>query len=398
MKILFIIPSYEPAWGFGGTVTATVNLCKELVKKGHDVTVFTLNADADGSFLNVETNKEQIRDGVKVWYFSCNILPKKSFYSSNLIKKLKNSIKEFDIVNMSAIWQFLGYKAYKICKKNNIPYIVTPHSSLMKHAFYNIGNQVIKQLYWNLFGKKVVFNAIALHYLSYGEYEESKDIANNNNFFIVPNGIDIDKYKINENKKNDIRKKYNIKNDEILLLYLGRIHSKKNIDLILKSLPVLLENNIEFKFMIVGNIEEKLYYNDLLNIIRNLKLKEYVIWIGAVKNNEVKYYYSSSDLMVLPSKIEGVSMALTEAMANALPLFISNRVANYKEIEKDNCGIVVEPILNDVKYKLLECLKNKEKLRLLGKNALISVKGRYSIDKVVKNMIKEYEKIVKNQK
>jgi glycosyltransferase involved in cell wall biosynthesis len=394
MKILFIIPSYEPAWGFGGTVTATVNLCTQLSKDGHDVTVYTTNADADGSYLPIEPNCEHIRNGVKVCYFECNVMPKRAFYSSKLIAQLENTIQHFDIVNMSAIWQFLGYAAYKICKKYNIPYIVTPHSSLMKHAFFGIGNQWIKQLYWNLFGKKVIQDATAIHYLSEGEYTESKDIAKNDRFFIVPNGIHIDDYQVDVESKNMIRSKYNISENTFLILFLGRIHSKKNIDLVMKSLPMLKEQSVDFKFLIVGNTEEEWYLDNLKEIEKDLKLESDILWIGKIENAEVKYYYASSDVMVLPSKLEGVSMALTESMVQGLPLLISNRVANYKEIEIDQCGIVVEPNFESTKQALLKLSTNVLFCKELGNNAISSVNKRYAIEAVAKAMVENYKSLV----
>ena len=108
MKVLQVVPSYEPAWAFGGTVTATSNLCRALAKKGIDVTVYTTNADGKGGYLDVPLNESVDLSGVKVWYFHCDLFPKKAFYSRGLVKKLDETIENFDLVDMSAMWQFIS--------------------------------------------------------------------------------------------------------------------------------------------------------------------------------------------------------------------------------------------------------------------------------------------------
>jgi glycosyltransferase involved in cell wall biosynthesis len=297
---------------------------------------------------------------------------------------------------MSAIWQFIGYKAYKACKKNDIPYVVTPHSSLMKHAFYDIGNTFIKSLYWRIFGKVVVDNAASIHYLSKGERLESDEFTKGE-YFIVPNGIVVDQYKVDILDRNKARLENGIKESEFLILHLGRIHSKKNIEYTIASLPELIQMNDKVRFIIVGNIENREYYLSLKKLAKDYNVEKYIIWKDQIPNNEVKYYYSSANLMVLPSKIEGVSMALTESMVQGLPLLISNRVANYREIESDECGIVVDPTLEATKKALINIVSKKIDLNKMSSNSYNSVVTRYKIEQVASRMLSEYKKILQKK-
>src|SRR6266496_3119649 len=68
MKILFIIPSYKPAYIYGGTTVVVSLLAESLASHGHQVTVYTTTANGKNE-LEVETGKEIIIDGVKVFYF-----------------------------------------------------------------------------------------------------------------------------------------------------------------------------------------------------------------------------------------------------------------------------------------------------------------------------------------
>ncbi|MEM5831157.1 MAG: glycosyltransferase [Candidatus Aenigmatarchaeota archaeon] len=393
MKVLHVIPSYEPAWRFGGTVTATSNLCRALAKKGIDVTVYTTDADGKGGYLDVPLNEPLDLGGVKVWYFHCDLLPKDAFYSRGLAKKLKETVKDFDIVHVSAIWQWIQVNVYKACKKQNKPYIVTPHSSLMNYAF-KFGPKLNKKIYWKLFGKKTIKKASAIHFLCEGEREGSRSLCKDVTSFILPNGIDVNKFK-RENKKGSLlRDKLGIPQEAIVLLFLGRIHPKKQIEYIIKSIPEILKYKKDVFFLIVGPIEDENYYNKLKVLLNTLKVSSNVIWIGSVKNEEVIEYYCASNIMVLPSIVEGISMAAIEAMCASLPLLVSNRVANWHEIEEDKAGVIVNPNFAEVCEALLRLCLNPELIKRLSINARKSAEKRYDINKVADLMIKAYEDVL----
>jgi len=394
MKVLHVIPSYEPAWAFGGTVTATVNLCRGLAKKGVDVTVYTTDADGKGGYLDVPLNEPVDLGGVKVWYFHCDLLPKKAFYSRALSQKLKDTIKNFDLVYVSAIWQWIAVDVYKECKRKDKPYIVTPHSSLMKYAF-NFGPRYKKIIYWKLFGEKTIKNASAVQFLCEGEREESSMFCKKVQSFVVPNGIDPSKFKKEKDKKSTmLREKLGIPQEAVILLFLGRIHPKKQIEFIIESLPYILKHKEDVYFLIVGPVEDNNYDNKLKELVNKLNLNLNIIRVGPVKSEEVVDFYFESNIMVLPSTVEGISMSLTESMFASLPLLISNRIANWHEVAEDKAGIIVEPNFQSVCDALLKVCVNPELLKQLSINARKSAEKRYDINKVTDLMIMAYEDVL----
>ena len=394
MKILFVIPSYEPAWAFGGTVTATVNLCRALVRKGVDVSVYTTNADGKGGYLDVPLNKPVDLGGVKVWYFRCDFIVNKAFHSKDLTYKFKETVKEFDIVDVSAIWQLIQVYVSKICGKYGVPYVVTPHSSLMEPSFKEVGNQLLKNLYWRMFAKHSIKCATALRFLSQGEREFSENYSLNTPSFIVPNGLDI-LYVFNKIKnfnKQKLREEIGVDLNTVMLLYLGRIHPKKNLDIIINSLNLIKDKN--FHLYIIGPVEDKNYFIRLRKLIKDYDLKHKIKWLPPVEHEKVFYFYFLSDLFLLPSRSEGVSMAITEAQLCGLPILISNRVANWKEIQEDKAGIIIEPNISDLLKYLDEIIQSPNILSGLSDNARKSAEKRYDINKVADLMIKAYEDIL----
>jgi glycosyltransferase involved in cell wall biosynthesis len=389
LKVLYVIPSYEPAWAFGGTVTATSQLCRGLANQGVDISVYTTNANGKSGHLAVPLNEPIELGGVKVTYFHCDFRASKAFYSSDLSNKLKETVKDFDIVHVSAIWQFIQVNVYKACKRNNIPYIVTPNGSFRIYPWKQ--NVLKKRLFWYLFGKQTVKNANAIHFTTEAEREDSfltvpflRQIPN----FIVPNGIQIHR----DISKRDIRKELGISNEKFLVLYLGRIHRIKGIEFLFKALEKLKDSDI--CFLIVGPEEDKEYIIDLKKLSESLNINKKIIWHDGVSREEVWNYYDCVDLYVLLSYSENFALTVAEAMSCGLPVLISNNVGIQKEVQEDNAGFVVNQNVDEIAVVLKKCTESRDLLKQLSQNARKSVENRYDINKVADLMVKAYEDIL----
>ena len=118
---------------------------------------------------------------------------------------------------------------------HNKKYIITPHASLMQWWMDKIGNPIIKKLYMKFIESYTISNASALHFLTSEEKFQSKKYTYGASSFIVSNGIELNDYKINFEIRNQLRKKYNV-DDKNVLLFLGRIHPQKNIHLVIEAI------------------------------------------------------------------------------------------------------------------------------------------------------------------
>lgn len=398
MKVLQVLTSYEPAWAVGGSVTATSNLCRALVRKGLKVTVYTTNADGTGGKLTVPLGEPVDLGGVEVWYFPYELGGRRAFYSKSLFKKLEETVKDFDLVQAAGIWQWICVKAAKIIRAADRPLVTTPHSSLMKSSFFEVGSPWVKKFYWHFFGQKIIDRSTAVQFLCEGEREESREFCRSTPSFIVPNGIEVNKYLRDLGKRQALRKALNLPDSALVLLFLGRVHPKKQIELVINSLPSMLRLRPDVYFIISGPVDDFDYLKKLKNLASKLQVESHLIWTGLIEHHQVQAYYSASDLMVLPSKAEGISMSLTEAMAASLPLLISNRVANYREIEADQAGLVTEPSADSVEKALIRICQEPALLNRLSENAHRSALKRYDIEVVASLMIKAYEDIISGRK
>lgn len=387
MKILHVIPSYEPAWAFGGTVTATSQLCRALASQRIDVTVYTTNADGKGGHLEVPLNQHLEIGGVKVSYFHCDFAVNKAFYSRGLSKRLKETSLDFDLVHVSAIWQWIQVDVYKICKTFRKPYMVSTHGSFSPWPWRQ--SPLKKKLYWHLFGRKTVKSSRAIHFTTQEERLKSfstvpllTKIPN----FVIPNGIDIKKPR----KKVDIRQRLRIQDDRAVLLYIGRIHRKKGIHFVLQALKKL--NDKKFLFLIIGKKEDDGYVRYLNKLSK--ELANSVIWHEPVPGDEVWDYYFSSNLFVLPSYDENFGMVVVEAMACGLPVLISKNVGIWREVKADGAGLAANQDVDEIASILKNLIKDEKLLKQMSENARKSSENRFDIDKVASLMVEAYENVL----
>lgn len=388
MKILYVIPTYEPAWAAGGTVTATSQLCRALARQNIDVTVYTTDADGKGGRLDVLVDEEISIGGVKVWYFTCNMCLKNAFHSKNLTLKLKETIENFDIIHVSAIWQWIQVDVATVCKKYRKPYIVSPHGSYSPWPFRH--NSFKKIPYWLLFGKKTAINSAAIHFTAEEERKKCLELhpfLSKISNFAVPNGIEFTKI---VRKDNQVRRHLNIPDDKFIILHIGRVHQKKGIHFVMEALRKL--NNEKFIFMIIGNNEDTEYINELKRLEKGTK--NLVIWVDQVPSDRVWDYYFSSNIFALPSYDENFGMVVVEAMACGLPVLISKNVGIWREVQEDNAGFIIEQDSNEIAAVLQKILENPELVELMGKNAIKSAEKRYDIKNTANLMIKAYEDVL----
>lgn len=143
--------------------------------------------------------------------------------------------------------------------------------------------------------------------------DAGKYMFNRRKFEVINNGINIDKFKYSKEKRDKIRKKLNISEDEILIGNIGRMEKQKNQRFLLEVFKTVYEEKDNVKLLIIGtgSLEEKLKgYSKKLNISKR------VIFLKNINN--VNEYMQAMDMFLLPSLYEGLGIVLIEAQISGL--------------------------------------------------------------------------------
>lgn len=162
-----------------------------------------------------------------------------------------------------------------------------------------------------------------------------------NKYCILNNALDLEKYKYNINFRNEIRTKYMIKDNEILLGHIGRFTYQKNQEFLLDLINKLPS---KYKLMMVGDGEN---FENINKMIIDRNLKDRVVLTGIVNNTNE--FYSSFDLFVLPSRWEGLPVVGLEAQANGLYSVMSNNIDKNVNIINKVDFLNIDNIVNGLK-------------------------------------------------
>ena len=156
---------------------------------------------------------------------------------------------------------------------------------------------------------------------------------------IIPPAVNHNLYYQNRNKS--ILKKYGIKEDEKVILYVGAEEPRKNIQVLINSFDKLKSKISQIKLLKVGTPNYLRVREKLLKQIESLNLQKDVIFAGYVPESELAKIYNAVDLFVFPSLYEGFGIPPLEAMACGTPVITSNS-SSLPEVVGD-AAIIIDP-------------------------------------------------------
>ncbi|MCX5884659.1 MAG: glycosyltransferase [Proteobacteria bacterium] len=432
MNIMQIIPYFYPAWAYGGTPRVVFDLCKEMVKQGQNVTVYTTdtldkntrinqavsyqpsaishpkpepltpNPESRGSLFHFDTEI----DGIKVRYFR-NIsnrlaFTQKLFLTPGFTSLIKEELRNTDIVHLQEYRTFQNVAAWKACKQRGISYVISAHGAIMKI----MGREKRKGLFDMCFGLRIIRDArklIALTELEKRQYLEFG--IEDKKIEVVPSGVDISQFHTLP-PKGTFRKKYGL-GDYPVILFLGRIHRIKGIDVLIDAFADLRREEPKAKLIIAGpddgfkkdcglrSAECGLKQVDLSNKVEGEKGKVReadVIFTGMVSGEEKFSLYVDADVTVLPSRYENFPSVPFESLMCGTPVVVSEACGVAGMIKNAGAGYIAKAEdMGDLKEKIREVLDNMEKARLSVEKGQELVKDQLNWCTIAQKMLQVYK-------
>ena len=322
MKIGMFINYYTPSKG--GMETSVINLSKGLEKAGNEVFIF---APRYPNYKDEEKNifrYESIRFNYGGYFY---VIPV-PFGS-----KMKKIVKELklDIIHSHQPYS-LGSEALKFSKELGIPLVFTYHIKYEDYSHYiplvpsSISKKYIRKI---TVGYSNKCNAVISPSTAIKKLLEDHGIEVP--VKIIPSGINIDNFANDVGKKKEIRDKYKIRQDEIMLITACRLTKEKNLEFLVKSFAKISQKDQNIKFMIVGDGAVK---KDLEKMAEEFGIKDRVIFTGLVDRTEIVSLYQASDIFVFASKTETQGLVAVEAMAAGSPV-VAVRASGIEDIVKD---------------------------------------------------------------
>ena len=359
MKIAFVCEfSYPSKCGVWNSV---YYVAKELKKKGHEIHIFSNNLIKGTSKTST---KSEIKEGIVYHRFPVKYKISENAYGWDFEKEIIE-LKP-DVIHAHAYRHVYCQKVPKIAKQLNIPCYLTTHAPFLEKGLRNTLLEFIVRVYDKLYSNKILNSYTHVFAISKWEIPILKKLGLKK-FKFIPNGFPKSFLKINSKFSKNV-------------IFMGRIAPVKNLELILYAAKKLPEVN----FTIYGPIEKGYV---LKSRLKNVK----IINKGYDQKEEIRELKKNS-IFVLPSKREGIPLALTEAMAAGLVCISSNTQGGKELITHEKTGLLFKKENSEGLIKSLEkVISSKKEWKKLSINSKNSIKSR-----TWENISEDLEKIYKS--
>lgn len=385
MRVLHLTASLDSE--HGGPVTVVRGLAQALAKKGVEVSLFAPSKKAKC------THTSNFK-GVTARVFPTSFLSKFwPCYSPTLKEALKKEVSNFDIIHVHEIWHYPNFACYQVAKAARKPYLVAVHGALepscLNHKAFK------KKIYSKLIQREILENAAAIQAITEDEIKSIAEFVDNRNIYCVPNGLNMEEFE-NLPDKSKLQSLYPQIKDKRVILFLGRIHPKKGLDVLAKALGKVAREQGDVCLLIAGPNNDG-YQTQVEKILAAEGVLDKVIFTGMLTGSQKLAALSGADIFVLPSHSEGFSMSTLEAMACGLPVVIT-KDCHFEEVEQMQAGKVIDGNLAELSEALIQLLADRPLCEKMGKAGKKLVTDKYTWDKAADKMIDCYEEILNGQR
>jgi len=415
MKMAVLVYEYPPKI-VGGLGTYAAEITRKFVLMDHDVTVFTMNDDAGNLptreiWRGIEIHRplhidisdslpDVLAEDVKKWGRGIQLFSKILVYNylsaSKLVNELikKESFK-YDIV-ITHDW-LSAISGITIKKEAKLPFVFHVHSTEKGRTLGN-GSEVVSNI--ELHGAKAADLIVTVSYAMNDEliklgFPKEK-------IQVCYNGVDPQKYSpeaANAERVRKVRDFYGIKDDEPMILFVGRLVGVKGVDKLIMTMPHVLQKTPNAKLVIVGVGDLQDY---LVNLVKTMRLQDSVkLNFEFVSEEERVLHYAACDVAVFPSLYEPFGIVALEAMSMERPVVVgATGVSGMREVViccgEEQCGFHINPNNpTDIAWGINSALENPERKEWLGKNGRRRVLDEFTWDKIAEKTVALYEQILK---
>ncbi len=333
MRILQVIRTLNPAWG--GPVEVVRNLATGASARHIDSEVVSVD--------------DPSADWFKSWSVPVTATGGAHFsfgFSRKLDYWLDANVSRFDTVIVHSIWMYFSLATHRAAMRHCVPYYVYAHGALDPWFRYRYPRKHLKKtIYWRLAEHKVLRDAAAVLFTT----EEEKRLAEGSfkpyvcRAQVVGCGTEVPAeasvMQDHELALAEMTALYPQLQGRSYLIYLGRIHEKKGVDLLLQGFAAARHFHPGLALVIAGPGDKRLL-DQLHALSERLNLQDCIIWTGPLYGRTKWLALRSANAFALISHQENFGISVAEALGCRTPVLISNKVNIWPEIERSGAGLV----------------------------------------------------------
>lgn len=301
-------------------------------------------------------------------------------------RKLEVIIKGCNVVHIHGVWMGPQYHAAKLCIKYKIPFIVTSHGMLEPWLWHDKGMMGYwkKILYWKLVAYPLFRKASVIHAITSMERRHLQVLYPDCIMQVIPNAVDVHQIGLEMYPVAPL-------NPEPIILFLGRIHPVKGIDLLIRAFA-LSGIPSPWKLIIAGPEEIPKYACRLKQLVEDNNLANRVEFIGPIYGKEKYEWYRRAWVVAVPSYTEVVGMVNLEAGACGTPTITTKQTGLFNW--EEGGGLLIEPNKVDLATALkVVCSWPESERRDRGVKSLDLVNRYYSLSIIGRQWVDLYSEL-----
>jgi glycosyltransferase involved in cell wall biosynthesis len=300
---------------------------------------------------------------------------------------LAGLLERADFVHLHELWQPILAQAALLSRARRVCYAISPRATLnvwsLKQKFLK------KKLAYLGLWRSLVADAAFIHALTQEEQHNIEQVSPGSRCVRIPNGV------FAPPPLAALAGKFRSAHPDIgaqpYILFLSRLHHKKGLDLLVPAFRDVVNALPDAHLVIAGPDEGAL--DGTRRLIAQCGLAQHVHLVGPLYGDAKFAALADASVFCLPSRDEGFSMAVIEAMATGRPVVIS-RQCNFPEVTLENAGIECALDPGNISHALLKMLRDREFRETAGANAKRMVERDYTWPSIAARMVEHYASAV----
>ena len=367
MKVGFLVSSISRE--AGGLFQSVRGLAKAVASINADVQVFGIRDEQSALDLQEwrPLSVQTFRPRLRAWGYSNELVP----------AMLDNDL---DVLSVHGLWKYCSVASQRWHRQTGRPYVVHPHGMLEPWALRNVVWK--KRIAAALYENQHLRGAACLRALSEAEADAIRAYRLRKPIFVIPNGIDLPDL-------NERSSKTQLENQKTLL-YLGRLHHKKNISNLIRAWNITFNARkvrSERWVLAIAGWDQAGYEGELKDIATDAS----VVFLGPRFGAGKSECYRSCDAFILPSLSEGLPMTVLEAWSYAKPVLMTPE-CNLPEGFEANAALRIGTTADEIAVGLKQLIEMSDDDRAaMGTRGRTLVATRFSWPRIGQQMHAVYD-------
>jgi glycosyltransferase involved in cell wall biosynthesis len=376
---IFVVDSHS--------IDNTARIFKEASGPSHTVPGLCQVLSEKGVAIELHVTKGAIPLGARYSFVSHGEWewPPKIGFSPQMRRELFRKADSVDIIHCHGMWLMQNIYAGEAARKGDCKLIISPRGTFAPWALRR--HRWRKRIAWIIGQGACLRQAKCFHATSEAEYIEIRRMGYRTPVSIVPNGVSIPKMAQETGRQDKPRRE---------LLFLGRLHPVKGVDLLLKSWKRIEQSFPEWDLKVFGPGCDK-YLSQTKNLAQKLEVQR-AYFCGPTYGKEKQKVFESAELYILPTQTENFGLTVAEALAHGVPVIVT-KGAPWEGVVERKCGWWIDRSVQAVADALKIALsRSPGELHEMGLRGRKWMEDDFSWSRIGDMMFETYEWLVKGAK